>query len=50
MCWRGKLFIRLVKIEVSPGDFFVVSPGVIHDQRITEALHRIFYWGIAVGD
>ncbi len=33
--------------EVSPGDFVVVPPGVVHNQKVTQAPHRIFYWGIA---
>jgi quercetin dioxygenase-like cupin family protein len=33
--------------DVSPGDFVVVPPGVIHNQKVTKAPHRIFYWGIA---
>lgn len=35
------------KYEVSAGDFFVVPPGAVHNQRVTLAPHRIFYWGIA---
>lgn len=35
------------RYEVTSGDFFIVPPGVIHNQRVTEAPHRIFYWGIA---
>jgi quercetin dioxygenase-like cupin family protein len=33
--------------DVRPGDFFFVPPGVVHNQRVTEAPHRIFYWGVA---
>lgn len=33
--------------EVGPGDFFVVPPGAPHNQTVTEAPHRIFYWGVA---
>lgn len=33
--------------EVSAGDFFIVPPGVTHNQKITVTPHRIFYWGIA---
>jgi quercetin dioxygenase-like cupin family protein len=33
--------------DVSPGDFFVVPPGIVHNQKVTQAPHRIFYWGIA---
>jgi quercetin dioxygenase-like cupin family protein len=33
--------------DVGAGDFFIVEPGVRHNQRVTEAPHRIFYWGIA---
>jgi quercetin dioxygenase-like cupin family protein len=36
-------------VEVGPGDFFVVPPGIIHNQRVTSAPHRIFYWGIETG-
>jgi quercetin dioxygenase-like cupin family protein len=36
--------------EVSPGDFFVVPPGVVHNQKIIAAPHRVFYWGIAIND
>jgi quercetin dioxygenase-like cupin family protein len=33
--------------EVRPGDFFFVPPGAIHNQKVTVAPHRIFYWGLA---
>jgi quercetin dioxygenase-like cupin family protein len=38
------------RYAVAPGDFFVVPPGTIHNQRVTVAPHRIFLWGIATGD
>ena len=38
-----------VAYEVGPGDFVSVPPATPHNQRILEAPHRIFYWGIAVG-
>jgi len=38
------------RYDVSAGDFVIVPPGVLHNQKITTAPHRIFYWGIAVGD
>jgi quercetin dioxygenase-like cupin family protein len=38
------------RYEVSLGDFFVVPPGVIHNQKIITVPHRVFYWGIAVND
>ena len=34
-------------VEVSAGDFVVVPPGAVHNQKVTKAPHRIFYWGIA---
>ena len=34
-------------VEVAPGTFLVVPPGVQHNQRVTEAPHRVFYWGVA---
>jgi mannose-6-phosphate isomerase-like protein (cupin superfamily) len=34
--------------DVSAGDFFFVPPGVTHNQRVTQAPHRIFYWGISI--
>jgi quercetin dioxygenase-like cupin family protein len=33
--------------DVGPGDFFIVEPGVTHNQKVTSAPHRIFYWGLA---
>jgi len=33
--------------DVGPGDFFFVPPGVTHNQKVTAAPHRIFYWGLA---
>jgi quercetin dioxygenase-like cupin family protein len=33
--------------DVGPGDFFIVQPGVVHNQKVTSAPHRIFYWGLA---
>jgi quercetin dioxygenase-like cupin family protein len=38
------------RYEVSAGDFVVVPPGVVHQQEVTKAPHRIFYWGIAIGE
>ena len=38
------------RYEVTPGDFFVVPPGTVHNQKVTVPPHRVFYWGIAVGD
>lgn len=35
------------EFDVGPGDFFFVPPGVTHNQKVTAAPHRIFYWGIA---
>lgn len=35
------------EIGVRPGDFFFVPPATIHNQTVTVAPHRIFYWGIA---
>lgn len=35
--------------EVGPGDFFVVPPATAHNQKVTAAPHRIFYWGLATG-
>jgi mannose-6-phosphate isomerase-like protein (cupin superfamily) len=45
----GRATYRLgdASFDVEPGDFFVVRPGVIHNQRVTSAPHRIFYWGLA---
>ena len=37
------------RYDVSAGDFVIVPPGVIHNQKVTQAPHRIFYWGIASG-
>jgi quercetin dioxygenase-like cupin family protein len=34
--------------EVEPGDMVIVPPGTPHRQRVTQAPHRIFYWGIAL--
>jgi quercetin dioxygenase-like cupin family protein len=34
--------------EVGPGDFIIVPPATQHRQRVVEAPHRVFYWGIAV--
>jgi quercetin dioxygenase-like cupin family protein len=33
--------------DVAAGDFFFVPPGVTHNQRVTSAPHRVFYWGLA---
>ena len=33
--------------EVAPGDFFFVPPGIRHNQKVTSAPHRVFYWGMA---
>ncbi|MCU1330049.1 MAG: cupin protein [Bryobacterales bacterium] len=35
------------EIEVTPGNFFYVPPNTTHNQTVTVAPHRIFYWGIA---
>jgi quercetin dioxygenase-like cupin family protein len=35
------------RFDVGPGDFFFVPPGIRHNQTVTSAPHRIFYWGIA---
>ena len=35
--------------DVGPGDFFFVPPGIRHNQKVTTAPHRIFYWSIATG-
>jgi mannose-6-phosphate isomerase-like protein (cupin superfamily) len=44
---RATYRIGAGEFEVGPGDFFFVPPGVTHNQRVTSAPHRIFYWGIA---
>jgi quercetin dioxygenase-like cupin family protein len=33
------------RYEVSPGDFFVVPPGVIHNQKVTAPPHRCLLLG-----
>ena len=36
------------KFDVRPGDFFFVPPGVQHNQKVTLAPHKIFYFGMSV--
>jgi quercetin dioxygenase-like cupin family protein len=45
----GKAIYRIGEEEfaVGPGDFFFVPPGITHNQKVTSAPHKIFYWGIA---
>lgn len=46
---EGRAIYRIggESFEAGPGDFFVVPPGAPHNQRVVEAPHRMFYWGVA---
>lgn len=38
------------EVLMKPGDFLAIPPNTLHNQTVTHAPHRIFYWGIAVSD
>lgn len=35
------------EFTIQPGDFLIVPPATVHKQKILQAPHKIFYWGIA---
>ncbi|MEK7642983.1 MAG: cupin domain-containing protein [Patescibacteria group bacterium] len=37
------------QIEMRPGDFLAIPPDTMHNQRVIDETHTIFYWGISVG-